>query len=278
MPENNNHNKAEHEEVPITSSEPPNLPVEQEGLFRDLLNLLEQASIPYAVAGAFALRQHTGICRDTKDLDVFLSAEDASVALVQLEKHGFDCEVRDPVWLAKAHRDGYFVDLITGMSNGLIHVDAAWIQRAYPATVAGVASRVLAPEELVASKLFVVRRERFDGADIAHIVYATRGKLQWDRVVQLAGENWEMLLWPLILFHYVYPAHSSYVPRALWKDLLERFQRAIASPDAKAKFRGSLIDENMFAIDVTEWGLDYLLEDARKRSPKITMSVEERCT
>jgi len=75
----------------------------------------------------------------------------------------------------------------------------------------------------------------------------------------------------------VYPAQSDYVPRALWKELLGRFQRAIASPDAKAEFRGSLIDENMFAIDVSEWGLDDLLEDARQRSPKITMNVEERC-
>jgi hypothetical protein len=276
MPKNNNDN-GQKDQVPITSSAIQVLPAEQEILFRDLLTLLESKSIPYAVAGAFALRQHTGICRDTKDLDVFVSAEDASNALTQLEKHGYECEVRDPVWLAKAHRDGFFVDLITGMSNGLIHVDGSWIRRAHPAQIAGVASRVLAPEELLASKLFVVRRERFDGADIAHIIYATRGKLQWDRIVQLAGEHWEMLLWPLILFHYVYPAQSDYVPRALWKELLGRFQRAIASPDAKAEFRGSLIDENMFAIDVSEWGLDDLLEDARQRSPKITMNVEERC-
>lgn len=273
----NNTTNNEHEEVPITSSAAPSFPIEQEVLFRDLLELLEKMSIRYAVAGAFALRQHTGICRDTKDLDVFLSTEAASLALCQLEKQGFECEVRDPVWLAKAHRDGYFVDLITGMSNGLIHVDGSWIERAHPATIAGVASRVLAPEELLASKLFVVRRERFDGADIAHIIYGTRGRLQWDRIVQLAGEHWEMLLWPLVLFHYVYPGHSNYVPRELWNDLLDRFRHELASPDPAARFRGSLIDENMFAIDLTEWGLDDLLEESRRRSPKITMNVEERC-
>jgi hypothetical protein len=272
-----NNNKMQEQDVPVTSSAAQNLPVQQEDLFHDLLELFEQAAIPYAVAGAFALRQHTGIFRDTKDLDVFLSAENASVALSHLERHGFQCEVRDPVWLAKAHRDGYFVDLITGMSNGLIHVDSSWIERAYPATVAGVPSRVLAPEELLASKLFVVRRERFDGADIAHIIYATRGNLEWERIVQLAGEHWEMLLWPLILFHYVYPAHSDYVPRGLWNNLLDRFRREIASPDAEARFRGSLIDENMFAIDLTEWRLDDLLKESRERSPKITVNVEERC-
>ena len=93
-----------------------------------MLELLEGMPIPYAVAGAFALRQHTGICRDTKDLDIFLTTEHASMALTQLKKRGFECEVCDPVWLAKAHRDGFFVDLITGMSNGLISVDSSWIQ------------------------------------------------------------------------------------------------------------------------------------------------------
>ena len=57
-----------------------------------------------------------------------------------------------------------------------------------------VRARVLAAEELLASKLFVVRRERFDGADIAHIIFASRGTLNWERVLVLVGEHWEILL------------------------------------------------------------------------------------
>ena len=73
--------------------------------------------MPYVVAGAFALQKHTGIWRDTKDLDLFLPAEVAAEALRHLEEEGFEIEISDPVWLAKAHRDGFYVDLITGMSN-----------------------------------------------------------------------------------------------------------------------------------------------------------------
>ncbi len=137
--------------------------------------------IPYAVSGAFALREYTGISRMTKDLDVFLTAEDSVKALHYLRKQGFQCEVCDPVWLAKAHRDGYFVDLITGMSNAVLVVEPSWIERARPATIVEIKTRVLAPEELLASKLFVTRRERFDGADIAHVIYGTRGKIEWER-------------------------------------------------------------------------------------------------
>jgi hypothetical protein len=181
-----------------------------------------------------------------------------------LRQVGLECEVFDPVWLAKARRDGFFVDLITGMSNGLIVVEDSWIERARPAVVYGVETRVLAPEELVASKLFVARRERFDGADIAHVVYGTYGSFDWDRAMQLVGEHWEMLLWALVLFRYAYPAQSHYVPSRIWSELLGRFESALAKPDPKAKFRGSLVDDNMFAIDVNEWRLANLLEETRR--------------
>src|SRR5580698_205120 len=248
-----------------TSSEPFRIPPQQQNLFREILSLLESRNIPYAVAGAFALQAHTGIHRDTKDLDVFLTAETAPVALTLLREEGFHCEVCDPVWLFKAHRDGFFVDLITGMSNAVIVVDDSWIERSKPAVVLGVPTLVLAAEELIASKLFVTRRERFDGADIAHVIYGTKGKLDWQRVLQLAGENWEMVFWALVLFRYVYPGQTQFVPPELWRDLLRRFGDAVFHSEPNARFRGSLIDDRMFAIDAKEWGLGNLMEEYRER-------------
>lgn len=229
-----------------------------------MLQLLEDSRIPYAVSGAFSLRQHTGICRYTKDLDLFLTAENSTAALCCLRAAGMECEVKDPVWLSKAVRDGYFVDLITGMSNGLITVQDSWIERSRPAVIYGVETRVLAPEELVASKIFVAKRERFDGADIAHVIYGTYGEFDWKRELELVGPHWEMLLWSLMLFRYVYPAQSHYVPSEIWCDLLTRFAHEVKNPNPNALFRGSLVDENMFAIDVDEWELANLLKDARK--------------
>jgi len=259
--------------VPVTSSSPAVLPKEQAELFRDVLSWFEKSGKPYAVAGAFALRQHTGICRYTKDLDIFLSTENATEALACLQRHGFEVEVCDPIWLAKARRGEFFVDLITGMSNGVISVDLSWIERAIPANVLDIDSRVLAIEELIVSKLFVTRRERFDGGDIAHLVYAARGHVNWDRVMELTGEHWEVLLWNLMLFHYVYPAHADFVPKALWEDLMARFANEVRSPDPKAKFRGSLIDNAIFAIDVEEWGLDDVLSESRARRAQIQPPV-----
>jgi len=249
--------------LPVTSSVPVELPEKQEALAQEVLIALERQRIPYAVAGAFALLQHTGISRATKDLDLFLTSENCSAALRYLQSRGFQCEVCDPVWLAKVHRDNFFVDLITGMSNAAISVDESWIRYAQPASVLGIQTRVLAAEELLVSKLFVTRRERFDGADIVHIIYGTAGNLDWGRVLHRAGEHWEMLLWALVLFRYIYPAQTHYVPAVLWQDLLTRFHKLVSQPDGQGRFRGSLIDDNMFAIDVNEWGLDDLLGEYR---------------
>ena len=175
------------EELPVTSSIPTDIPEEQAALFREVLSALEERHVPYAISGAFALRAHTGICRFTKDLDIFLTAKTSCDVFPYLRERGFECDVCDPVWLAKARKGEFFVDLITGMSNGVIVVEESWNERDSPAVVHGVKTRVLAPEELVASKIFVAKRERFDGADIAHVIYGTPRTFDWQRELQLVG-------------------------------------------------------------------------------------------
>ena len=252
----------------MSSSTPPVFAPEQRALFIEVLRHLIAQQIPFAISGAFALHQHTGIWRDTKDLDLFLIHEDVPRALELLTAGDFEAEVCDPVWLCKARRADFFVDLITGMSNAVITVQRDWIERASLAEVLGVPVKVLAAEELIASKLFVTRRERFDGADIVHVIHGTGGKLDWNRILQIIGEHWMMLLWALVLYQYVYPAHSEFVPRTLWEELLSRFRNELDHPNPHAAFRGTLIDENMFAIDTQEWGMANLNEQMRNvRAP-----------
>jgi hypothetical protein len=265
----------EQERPLVSSSQPPAFPREQESLFREVIELIEREHVPFAISGAFALHEHTGIWRDTKDLDLFLAAADVPRALQLLKDDGFETEIMDPVWLAKARRNGYFVDLITGMSNGVVRVDHSWIARAGRADIFGTSTLVLAPEELIVSKVFVTRRERFDGADICHIIYGTRGKFDWERLLDLIGEHWQMLFWYLVLYHYVYPANTDHVPRSIWDELLERFKVELAHPNKALDFRGSLIDENMFAIDVLEWGRRNLQEEQRRTAQLIRPESSE---
>ena len=275
--EETNVGKTEEPILPVSTSTPPNFPPEQRRLFVEVLELMNARNVPYVVSGAFALQKHTGIWRDTKDLDLFLAPEDVPKALSELAAHGFETEVCDPVWLAKAHRADFFVDLITGMSNAVISVDRSWIERAAPADILGVPSRVLGAEELIASKLFVTRRERFDGADIVHVIHGTQGRLDWDRVLKTVSEHWEIVLWAMVLFQYTYPAQSHFIPRRIWDDLLGRLRDQLDNPNPRAHFRGSLLDENMFAIDVHEWGMANLIERSRAlREGKIPSDLGEQ--
>jgi len=250
----------------VTSAIEVALPPEATSLYSEVLDAMNEHGVPYAVAGAFAMQKYTGIWRLTKDLDLFMKAEDIPAVLDHLAKLDFRCETLDPVWLSKAHRGEYFVDLISGMSNAVIVVDDSWMRRAIPAIIAGVPSRIISVEDLLASKLFVVRRERFDGADIAHIIYRMRGNIAWDRVLELAGEHWEIVLLALVLFRYTYPAQTHFVPPALWQDLIGRYMHEVQHPDPKARFRGSLVDDNMFSIDIKDWGLDDIESEYRTRA------------
>jgi len=259
----------------VSSSTPPVFCADQRALFCEVLELMNRNRVQFVISGAFALHEHTGIWRDTKDLDFFLPAKEVPRALQALAQDGFQTEILDPVWLAKAWRGDFFVDLITGMSNAVIRVDYAWIKRARVSEVLGIPVRVLAPEELIASKVFVTRRERFDGADICHVIYGTKGKLDWKHLLHLMGEHWEMLLWCLVLYHYVYPAAGEYVPRAVWDELLQRFRVELNHPNKAMEFRGSLIDENMFNIDVMEWGKRNIIEEFR-RTVEVIEPVEKK--
>jgi hypothetical protein len=241
-------------ELPVTSSEEPEWAPEAYQCYRGVLDGLLRADVPFAVSGGFAFHHHTGIWRTTKDLDLVLPPRAVAGAFGVLVEEGFETYVQDPVWLAKARRRDYFVDLITGVGNATLTVDQTWIDRAVEDVILDIRCKVLPVEEMIASKLFVTRRERFDGADIAHLLRARAGSLDWERLLSLTDPHWEMLYWSLVFFAYIYPARTSSVPAVVWRDLNERFRRSVATPDSPGSFRGTLIDPKMFAIDVNEWG------------------------
>jgi hypothetical protein len=61
----------------------------------------------------------------------------------------------------------------------------------------------------------------------------------------------------------------------VWQDLLGRLQVCLEHPNTEAPYRGSLVDDNMFAIDVREWGLPNLLAEYRaRRTPKLHTPVK----
>jgi hypothetical protein len=240
--------------------------------FAEALSALNNGGIPYLVAGAFAKHAYTGVWRDTKDLDVFLEPADLHGALSALHDAGFRTYVEDPRWLAKARREPYFLDLIFGAGNGRMIIDGRWFERAGTVEIAGVRARLIPIEELLVSKLYVAARDRFDGADIVHLIRSAGGKIDWERVLALLRpEDSELLLWHLLLFDFVYPGHASYLPQGLMLRLFEDLRQRWRSPGRPTLFRGTLLDQVSYGADVHDGGY----EDGRDGRPLV--DAEGRC-
>lgn len=255
--------------LPVSTSQPPDFLPEALECYQGAVECLAQAGIAFAVAGAFALHHYTGIWRSTKDLDFVLEPGSVPEALRKLEERGFRTNIEDPVWLAKAWCEEYFVDLITALGNAELLVDRSWMERSEPYQLFGIPCRVMGAEEIIASKLFVTRRERFDLADVAHLIRKLGERLDWNRLLQLMSGHEELLLWSLVFFAYVYPARVDLIPRELWNELLQGLREHIERAPADAPFRGTLIDPNMFAIDVNEWGERDLYRENCAHHPRL---------
>src|SRR5438045_6298541 len=110
-------------------------------VFARALTALNQAGVRYILAGAFAKHAYTGIWRNTKDLDLFLTAGDLKGALETLGAAGFETSIEYEHWLAKAHAEPYVIDLIFGLGHGRLRVDDTWFERTQTCEVAGVTTR-----------------------------------------------------------------------------------------------------------------------------------------
>ena len=92
---------------------------------------------------------------------------------------GFATELTFPHWLGKAYAGDRFIDLIFSAGNGVAAVDDLWFAHAPPGEVLGVPVRLCPPEEMIWSKAFIMERERYDGADVAHLILACGRELDW---------------------------------------------------------------------------------------------------
>ena len=147
---------------------------------------------------------------------------------------GYETDLAYPHWLAKVHAGDSFVDLIFSSGNAIAEVDDGWFRHARDGEVLGVPVRMTPVEETIWSKAFIMERERYDGADIAHLVHAQASRLDWQRLLRRFGPHWRVLLSHLVLFGFIYPAERGLVPAWVMDRLLERLHqeaRAPAPPD-----------------------------------------------
>jgi hypothetical protein len=96
-----------------------------------------------------------------------------------------------------------------------------------------------------------MERERYDGADVAHIILAHGERLDWQRLIDRFGEHWRVLLSHLVLFGFIYPSMRSKVPPAVIEGLIQRLAKETRSPDADDRIcYGTLLSWSQYLGDV----------------------------
>jgi hypothetical protein len=245
--------------IPIDtdSAEPehPFLSAESIRFYREALHILIDAGVPHMVGGAYAYARYTGIERHTKDFDIFIRKEDFERAAAAFEEAGYESELTFPHWLGKAYGRGEdFVDLIFSAGNGVARVDDRWFEHAVKDKVFGVDTALIPPEEMIWSKGLIMERERFDGADVAHILQALGPKLDWDRLLERFGPFWRALYAHIVLFGFTYPSLREHIPSWVMEQLSERVRQETHEGNMDEKIcYGTVISRQQYLKDVDEW-------------------------
>lgn len=238
------------------------IPEDERVVYQKGLRALNEVGIPYVVAGLYAIYEYTGIYRQTKDLDLFLQPGWVIRAARALKDAGFSVRLEQAHWIAKAIQHGKQIDLIFGMGNGLTLIDEDWYRFSRPGILAATQVRVAPPEDLLWHRLFVSERHRSDMSDAVHLIFCRGPELNWDRMLQRTGGQWQLLLAQIHLFDFTYPGHRRNVPRWVRDELHERDAAEREDGGDPSICQGTLISRFSFAIDVNEWGMRDLRKEA----------------
>src|SRR5690606_19595782 len=105
--------------------------------YKKVLSVLQEHEMPFVVGGAYALHIHTGVYRETKDLDLFCTKETVAKILKVLSDAGIHTWLESPDWIAKADDGENFVDFIFADPQGYYTIGQEWLDRAPKAKILG---------------------------------------------------------------------------------------------------------------------------------------------
>ena len=246
------------------------------GLYRAVLGRLLELRVPFMVGGGYAFRHYTGIERYTKDLDIFVRPSELGEVLEKLGPVGAGSSLLYPHWLGKVYGDDGFIDVVFSSGNGVAIVDDEWLLHAHAGVVLGMPARICPAEETIWSKAYVAERERYDGADVAHIIRAAGALLDWSRLLRRFGAHWRVLFSHLVLFDFIYPGEGGRVPawvrRTLSRRLAEESHEDEHHEQAPKICRGTLLSREQYLSDIEDEGyLDARLVEGTMTAQEIAL-------
>jgi hypothetical protein len=268
---------AQHYKLVRISIVTPSVSTDSDEFYKAAVLILQKAEIPFLVGGAYALRKYTGVVRDTKDFDVFIRQTDLDRTMSTFREAGYHAGLTYSHWLAKIHYGEAFIDLIFRAGNGLCEVTDEWFAHSETVTLMGLEVPLVRPEDMISQKAYIQERERFDGADIAHLLRFRSDSMDWDYLIARFGPDWRVLLSHLVMFGFIYPNERNLVPAKVMDELLGRMSRdMLQGPPKNGNLcQGTLVSRAQYLPDIERWGY----RDARLEGrSKMTMEEIEAWT
>jgi Uncharacterised nucleotidyltransferase len=140
---------------------------------------LRDAGVPFLLGGGLACWARGGP-ETEHDLDLMVREEDAERGLAALVAAGMRPDRPPEDWLLKAYDGDVLVDLIYRPASG--GVDDGMFERAEDMEVASMALRVMALEDVMATKLLALDDHHLDYESLLEIARALREQIDWERL------------------------------------------------------------------------------------------------
>lgn len=248
------------------------LPPEQWAVYREVMLAAERTGIRFAVGGGIAAMAYADQSRDSKDLDLYVVEKDCPAMQRVLTQLGFeDYYPQKPYerhWIYRAFRQGTIVDVMWGMANRRSAVDATWL-RGPRLTIEDVHLRLLPPEEILWTKLYVLQRDRSDWTDALNMLYVVGPNLDWKRLFERAGEDAGLLAGLVAVFRWLAPGRARQLPPFIWTELKIGAPEEQPAPDFLA--------HRVRLLDSRPWFTPMMDEDHRLIASQSSEAAEQAC-
>jgi hypothetical protein len=213
--------------------------------YKCVLDRAAHKKIPFALGGGLAIGVYTGKGRYTKDLDLYVLPQHREEAIKMVTECGmadyFDTKPYDREWIYRAYKDDAIVDSIWAMANKRAMVDEGWLDRGPLIQMFDQEFRVIPPEELIWSKLYVLQRDRCDWPDILNLICATGSDLDWNHLIRRVAEDLPLIKGLVSVFSWISPERAALLPSWIWQKLELTPPQSVDDPYDRPK-RPDLLD------------------------------------
>lgn len=210
------------EQIERCASWPQRFPEEQWSVYKQVMREARNRNVPFAVGGGLAAMTYAGQWRNTKDIDLYVLPRDREKMVAIVTEIGladyYEKLPYDRAWIYRSYRDDTIVDIMWAMANQRAQVDEGWLNG--PEVDTGEERfRLLAPEEELWSKLYIIQRDRCDWPDAANLLYGVGPELDWRRLLARVADDGGLLAGLLNVFAWLCPERARELPRWLWAEL-----------------------------------------------------------